>query len=363
MPDNPFEPIPGVEDSDLEAATRKLPDVPSMIAPDPDRFTGGVRLIAENRAQSGWPQEGSADFAAFVLTPYPREVSVRFVTERIMDLTASDFPILGKIFFLNADASNGHCMPFPTSSAALVLDWLAENGMGRLTIVMVYRAKQILVARPTGVDSETRPATIRSTRPAATLTELLEALDLFHRQRLLTPTVCPSGVWESSRASQYIPGRSPEKSIQRELANALNFWFRGVIRAEMEDTTNIGRIDVRLLRSIEAGPLSYWAIIELKLIRSSHHAAGKKTAKRVTPSENAEAVSEGIHQAWAFTANRQAQESLLEIYDLRKDKSASILLETAVRRAMKKCSPIPTLHVRALYGSASDARVAGFTGV
>jgi hypothetical protein len=131
----------------------------------------------------------------------------------------------------------------------------------------------------------------------------------------------------------------------------------------MEDTTNIGRIDVRLLRSIEAGPLSYWAIIELKVIRSMHHATGKKTAKSVTPSENAEAVAEGIHQAWAFSANRQAQEGLLEIYDLRRDKNASILLEAAVRRAIRKCSPLPTLNVRALYGSPSDARVAGFTGV
>ena len=226
---------------------------------------------------------------------------------------------------------------FPTSDPAEILDWLVDNALGESTVVIIYRAQKYIVARREGACGDTRRDIIRDTPPTATVPELLNALEHFHRQKLLIPSLCPEGVWETGRASQYVPGPQPERTIQRHLADALNFWFRGVVKAEVEDSTDIGRIDVRLLRT-DQGPLFYWAIVELKVIKSFHNAPKGSKAKSVTAADNAAAVAKGIRQAHAYCANRQAEEGLLEVYDLRKNKSSDIFAETVVQQVVATCT-------------------------
>ena len=129
--------------------------------------------------------------------------------------------------------------------------------------------------------------------------------------------------------------------------------------ATVEDTTDIGRIDVRLLRT-DQGPLFYWAIVELKVIKSFHNAPKGSKLKAVTAADNAAAVAKGIRQAHAYCANRQAEEGLLEVYDLRKDKVGDVFAELVVQQVSSTCVPSPTRHVRHAFGEAEHARAAGW---
>src|SRR5205814_1708007 len=153
---------------------------------------------------------------------------------------------------------------------------------------------------------------IRDTAPVATIDELTKALESFHRQSLLIPSLCPEGVWEVGRARHYVPGPQPERSIQKELVKAINYWFRGVVKAGTEDKTDIGRIDVRLLQSQGNQPLAYWAIIELKVVKSRVNAPRGVDPASVPDGVNVDAVVEGLTQAFAYRQNRKAEEGLLE---------------------------------------------------
>src|SRR4029077_20854942 len=99
--------VPGVNDSDLAATVTGLASLPVTEVDDAYRFTREVRAIVEKRAQDGWPNEGEADIAAFILTEYPRKVGKALGGKAVMDLLATKVPILGRVFLLTRDASNG----------------------------------------------------------------------------------------------------------------------------------------------------------------------------------------------------------------------------------------------------------------
>jgi hypothetical protein len=195
--------------------------------------------------------------------------------------------------------------------------------------------------------------------PEASLAELQAALEFFHLHNVLTPTVCPVGLWEPGRAGQYVPGEHPEKSIERDLRISLSSWFRGVVRAELQDTIPIGRIDVRLLVP-DGGRLAYWAIIELKIIKSFRNAVRPTQPTAVTLGENVEELCEGLRQANAFRVNRHADYGLLEVYDLRRTKGNDVFEHTDILAALQKCAADLVWNVRDIYGSSADAREAGY---
>ena len=135
------------------------------------------------------------------------------------------------------------------------------------------------------------------------------------------------------------------------------------MRAEHEDTTNIGRIDVRLLiKSDQGHPLTYWAIIELKVIKSFVNAKKGCDPNRVNDSVNINLLIEGIRQAWAYQQNRETDIGLLEVFDLRKDKRTNLIRDDKVIAGTTQYTPTPKQHVRPIFGKARDARIAGFTG-
>lgn len=333
-----------------------------MDIPDAERFASEVRAIAEQRAQNGWQKESASDTAAFLLTPYPRREGTLHAGKGVLDLRASSECILGKLFFLNHDASTGYWIPFPTEETGSLADWLEANNLAEFTLVLVYRTSLAMTIRRRGIrDQSAETETIRDKKPTATFSELKDALAFFHKKHLLTP----SGgieVWEPRRAAEYVPGPHPEKAVQRALIMSLGSWFRGVVAVEPEDPTNIGRIDVRLLVSRNNCGLSYWAIIELKIIKSKVNAKRGVRPSLVGPAENAAVVIEGLNQARAYAANRQADAGLLEIFDLRKDKLQTLFDRSDVKTVWQQCVPPVIVSVRAVYGSASDARAAGFSG-
>ena len=348
--------IAGVEDEQLEAVASLVPMLPNGRAAPGARFAQAVRTLVEKRAHEGWPNEDTADMAVFVLVDYPRRVGETHGGQPFADPTAQGIPLLGNMFFSSADATHGQFIAIPTGANA-ILEWLVDHGLGDCAMVAVYRTSKQMVTRRCGIDSTAQIAAIRDQEPLATVQELMKVIRHYHQSRVVTPKNCPEGVWRQGSAHKYIPGDRPEKSIQSDLELALNFWFRGVVRAESEDSTNIGRIDVRLLSNQPNGRLGYWIILELKVIKSF-----TSTSSPVGNSTNVEAIVKGVEQVGSYRANRIAEEGMLEIYDLRRDKSEDLTAREDVSAALEMYSPPPKVDTWPVFGSADDARKAGQTG-
>ena len=346
--------IPGVDDQELAAVASLVPVLPNVPAPRADRFAQAVRMLVEKRAQEGWPDEATADVAVFVLVDYPRRVGEEHGGQPFADPTAQGTPLLGYLFFSSADATHGQSIALPTEATA-IYEWLEDHGLGDCPMVAVYRSQRMIVTRRRGFGNSAQTDAIRDHEPSATVEELMEALSHYHQSEVLTPSNRLDGIWDS--ANRYIPGKHPEKSIQSTLKFALNYWFRGVVRAETEDRTNIGRIDVRLLTEGATGGLAYWIILELKVIKSFTN-----NSSRVSDSSNVSAIVKGVEQAASYRANRKAEEGMLEIYDLRKDKSEDLTARAQVSAVLQRYSPPPRVHVWPVFGSAEDARSAGQIG-
>jgi hypothetical protein len=351
-------PIHGVDDQELVNALGALPSVPPGSIGDFERFVAEARAILEDRAQRGWIGETAADVAVFLHAPYPNKTGDKLSGTPVANLLGSSHPVLGKLFILNRDASWGRVVDLPTAADSII-DWLIERGLDGHPVIFAYRGTMRLLARAKGAKHDiTIKGIIRESPATATLPEVADALSLFHRENLLSPKVCPSGVWEKSRASKYVPGVRPEQAIQVFLRTALYSWFRGVVRADIEDSTPVGRIDVRLVTETK-GVWSYWAILELKVLKCYHNAALNKEAKPYSDASNAEDIAEGVRQVDAFARNWNAV-PLLEVFDLRKNKQVDILNHYTVTTELAKHSPRPSYRTWPLFGSAKDARIAGY---
>ena len=301
------------------------------------------------------------------MVPRPRELRECFNSEPVTDLAATEDPIMGRVMLLTRDGSRGQAFPMPCTANELP-DWLVDNGLGEAPLVLVYRKTLKMSIRLRGADGDlSRTDQIRDTPPSATLQELFDALNHIHLYSLLTPGICIEGVWQPNLASYYVPGPEPEKSIQTSVAIGLNSWFHGILRAEVEDSTSIGRIDVRLLMPQPNCPnseaLAYWAIVELKVVKSFSNSSSRTGATTINRSKNVDAVIKGVRQVYAYQANRGTSLGLLEVYDLRRDKSDDLFQDNKVRQELARLIPPPTYTVRPLFGSPEDARQAGYTGL
>lgn len=353
--------IPGVNDSDLASSVLDYPAQPLVDADEADRFCNQIRRLADSRAQSNWPNENSGDSAVFVMVKWPRSVreelsSVLGSLESVLDPQANLVPLFGRLFILNRDGSRGFVASLPCGTKD-ILDWLENNGLDRWPVAILWRQKERITFRRNATSDESRWLDVRSVMPKTTVDNLLKALSQFHEDRLVTPGSC-EGVWMKGREAEYVPSPTPEKAIQTELKHSLGSWFHGSVKAESEDKTSVGRIDIRLLvRDHQAQGLRYWAIIELKVFRSFHHPTKEnQTPQPVSRNKNVEAMRNGLEQAYAYSQDRNLDEGFLEIYDLRKDKSFIIEAQPDIEQYLKKCGKSIHWNIRPLYGSMADYR-------
>src|SRR5438045_234560 len=167
--------VPGVSETEIVQAVKRLTTIPASALEDHERFLIAVRALAESRAQTGWQNEGDQDVAVFILAPYPRKLGERFRATAVSNLIATTDPILGRLFFLNRDASNGRGMLLPTTPNE-ILEWLVDKDLDQLPIAMLYRTGRFLISRVRGAMGDTRNDVIRDKPPVATLEELQQAL-------------------------------------------------------------------------------------------------------------------------------------------------------------------------------------------
>ncbi len=357
------EKVEGVDDKDLADATAALFTMPNTRADDPDRFAQAIRTLVERRAQSAWPGEADEDeVAAFVMVARPREHQATFSSTPIVDPAATTKPLLGNVLLMTRDGAHGQIFPMPCEPDEL-LNWLEDRGFGGAPLVIAYRPLAKMTVRTAGVQAAiTREEAIRSVPPSATVEALREALDRFRIDQLITPSHCEIGVWEPKRASAYVPGARPEHAIQNGLSRYLSSWFHGLIKVVCEHSTNIGRIDVKLLTNEDGQPLAYWAIIELKVIKTFAHAPGKGKPGIIGRPVNVEAIKKGLRQACRYQKNSKVEHGLLEVFDMRREKSDDLFADAEVLAQLEKLSPKPDYHVHPMYGSPEDARLAGEDG-
>ncbi len=339
--------------------------LPDFVSDREGRFFSEVRKLLEARAIANWPQEvdGQQNEAVFVLSKYPRQpgdLSVDQLT-RVIDLPSSDHRVFGRIFFLSQDASNGTMMgtPCPIDD---ILDWLGDHDFTDCAVVIARKSTMQVSLRRTVNDDSTQHKKIRSEQVSVSVESLKDALSDFHLDGLLTPSACEGNIWEKGRTSDYVPALNTEKEIQKRLRRQLRAWFQGQLTVENEDSTKIGRIDVRLLASDPESPgLKYWTIIELKVVRSFRNAPKGKSPDAVHKSTVTKEVVKGVQQATSFTKNRELNEGFLEVYDMRKDKSVDIMENPRVKQEVAKATVTLHASVREMFGSADDARKAGYS--
>ena len=335
------------------------PSLPDLSDSEPDRFFAEVRNLLEVRAQSSWNNEDSANkCAVFVLVPFPRNpfAAGAFKLARVTDLPVTNEQVFGRVFFLAFNAANGTTMKLPVDTSN-VLDWLTTNGLGSCPVAIAYRDTLEISLRTSATADEVSFQRIRNKKPELSLDSIKDALSAFHKDRLMTPTSCGTGIWEPKRSFEYVPARDTEKAIQQRLTDHLSGWFRRFVRVGTEDTVSKGRIDVRLLAPPENGHgLKYWSIIELKVARSFHNAKKGKALRNVREGSVISEILKGIQQAHEFAKEVRVKEGFLEIYDMRKDKSTDLLEHEKVADKFSKCTVAVNAKVRPMFGSSEDAR-------
>ena len=356
--------IVGVSDDELAAVTRTLVLQPDIGADDRERFFGQVQALVEDRARRDWPGEGDNGISIFVRADYPRQAASALAnTKPSADMIGTDEPLMGRVFLLDRNASQGWSGALPFSDAGEIIEWLATMPFGSNQLILVYRGTSLMIERANGATGGmTRRETIRSELPAVTREGLFEALDHFHMNNVLTPQNAPDGLWRPGHASDYHAGPTPEVSLQGQLRTFLTGWFRGQLHVDRETTTEIGRIDIALLvppADLTDG-LKYWGVVELKVVKSFRHSKKRDAPIKVGPLANARDVAKGVLQAHAFRTNRGCAYAVLEIYDMRSDKTSDPRTHAEVNKVLPNCSPQPDMRLTPLFGSAQQAREAGY---
>ena len=123
----------------------------------------------------------------------------------VADLDATREPILGRLF-----SHKSRCISGFFYSAAKPKFWrvasvvVATKFRARASCDGISRTK-LLIERASGAAAETtRKEVIRDKPPAATKEQLLQGLERFHQQELITPVVCPAGVWAKRCRAQIL---------------------------------------------------------------------------------------------------------------------------------------------------------------
>ena len=356
--------IADVSDADLAAVTRTLVSQPDVDTDDRDRFFGQVQTLVEDRARREWPGENDAGVSIFVRADYPRQAaSALRGAKPSADMIGTNEPLMGRVFLLDRNASQGWSAELPSTDPGEIIEWLGALPFGGSQVILVYRNTLVMIERANGAQQGmTRREPIRAHPPPVTREGLFEALDDFHMTHVLTPQNCPEGLWRKGHAEAYHAGPTPEVSLQAQLRTFLIGRFRRQLRVEREITTEIGRIDIGLLipPADSIGGLTYWGVVELKVVKSFRHPKKGGDPIKVGPLANARDVAKGVQQAYAFRKNRGCACAVLEIYDMRADKKVDPREHEEVKKVLATCTPPPDMRLMPLFGSAQLARDAGY---
>jgi hypothetical protein len=211
---------------------------------------------------------------------------------------------------VSASATAGWSLPI-VGSIESAFDLLEEHGVGAEPVAVVYPTRRLISCYLRGAQGE--PAPIRIMLPGVTrvvtMENMIDVIDEFRKNSLMTPQVCPPDFW--IEANEHQPTEQIERYIQWGVAVALRNSFRPV-QADIEHITPVGRIDICMTNTeMGASPL-HPAVIELKAFRSKTSTGGLVSRRK-----NILWAMSGHRQAKAYRNQKKAGMGLLACFDLR----------------------------------------------
>lgn len=339
--------------------------LPVFTDSDTDRFFSSVSDLLETRATKNWENESSsANIAIFVLSKYPRKPfkPLPDSVKSTFDLNLNNDPVFGKIFFLNKGASAGIHFDIPFALSDLI-DWFESNNLDKNPFIVAHKDNSKISCR-LNVEDIGENQVIHDKPPNLSLSQLREQLDIFPELCLTTPTVCMKGVWKSGKSTSYFPGEEPENQVQIRLAAFLKGWLKRLARVKLEDALDIGRTDICILtppQSPDDEGLTYWAVIELKIIKDFRYSKHDTKPSKCNRADNIKSLVDGVTQAYAYANETMLTRGFCEVIDMRKDKSEDLRADSKVQLVLNQCQKKVFLCIRPIYGDPDDAQKAGFT--
>lgn len=257
----------------------------------------------------------TAGAAAFILvTPQQQD---EFKTGRSFDRTVHTgrVRLAGRVHFMTHRAASSVFEEY-TGDANGVFDRIAELQCDRLP-ALVYdpsAGKSTLTYYPQGTHTDDGLVEVRLDVGPVTEAEILSVIGAVYRAELCTPDNSgPTKVWENANKGH--PIKEAERTVQQFLRVGLAARFHWcTIRAEQ--SSKLGRTDLEVVddRTGEAGVITHYALLELKVLRSFSHSG---TAYQ--EADTNDAISKGVNQAHSYGVNNNSLLRMLCCFDMRTD--------------------------------------------
>ena len=289
--------------------------------PDAVRFVAGVAKLVRSRRASGAAADDAQQPAIFLLSPKftagtPLTGTAAATPKRVPRLQAGLEAVTGRIWFTPATAVTGTYIPHNFTDLDELFRFVTDDlSLGNVPAVL-YNPLEVpatLAFYEFGLLREEEVQDSLLDQADITLEKIFEALDVIHRENLITPEVQGKvgQLWENR--DKYWPVELAEDTVQHYLKIGLTTAFPTcTIRPEQTQAT--GRLDLEIEESDFQNPCAVvrHAVLELKVLRSF----GSKGIS-VSQNKTDEWVLSGMKQAAAYRDNRKAKIAALCCFDMR----------------------------------------------
>ena len=265
------------------------------------------------RARAHQADAETTGAAAFILvTPQHQET---LKTGRSFDRTVHTgrVRLAGRVHFVTYRAASSVFEEY-AGNANGVFSRIAELQCDRFP-ALVYdpsAGKSTLTYYPQGTHTDDGLVEVQLDASPVTEAEILSVIDAVYRAQLCTPdNDGPVKVWQDP--SKGHPIEEAERTVQQFLRAGLAARFHWcTIRAEQ--SSKVGRTDLEVVddRTGEAGAITHYALLELKVLRSFSHSG---TAYAATKTDDA--VSKGVNQAHSYGVSNNSLLRMLCCFDMR----------------------------------------------
>ena len=283
---------------------------------DENRFVVGVvQLLRRRQAEMKARGESrDADIAIFVLQPTPPNSAPN--AQRVPMVDNGLTMVAGRLWFTAAPVVSAHYVELPLANDDGRFSYVTDqlNLASQPTLIFDPRtALAQLRWYPKGL-GQPNNVELKLLEGAVEPEDVLEAIDRLYNECFVTPSGLPQGINLWANASRHWPRKDAEVLIQSHLKAGLVSRFP-FCKVRHEQSQPAGRSDLEIEQSdpLDHSHITRHAVIELKVLRS-FWASGSI----VSDTETKEWISEGVQQATAYCAEKDAQWSALCCFDMRK---------------------------------------------
>lgn len=320
--------------------------------PDPVRFLKNVTRLVRKRLTAATDCE--TEPSIFFLAPGgPGSHD----TKHEPFLYAGGKTLGGSLWFVGPVVGNAHGLAVsPWDDADAFARAKDQLGLADIPAVVFYPTPDLpqLLFYPEGLAADNGTVVLLDATNV-TLTDVLETVNIAYEKALKTPSGHTGRkIWGNQ--SKFEPAKRPEAAIQSYLHFGLQMAYPSC-DIRQEESSIEGRLDIEIVEYLPGtdGASVPKAILELKVLP-----AVTGSGNPVQPSDIEERVREGVRQAYAYRKKRQARESALCCFDMRKTPSG----ETCFAHVRNLANQLEVqLRVWFLFNEAKESRKATVASV